>query len=425
MNGEKVSGPEAKAWRHATWAGLVGLALSALLLPGCTSDDNPDNHLVTIQDNWPPAPEPALEVNDPALVRQAQQHLLALGHQPGSPDGVLGPQTILAIESYQAAKGFEVDGRLDEVLVAALKADQLALEAVAAPSVESLAATRKPKSVLPEPRYLPGSRYLYSNGTVYEVLATEGAEVRWRSNLGETFTKHRNFTLPPLAWTAGGLAGHRVLDVAPDTLWRQTALADAVFVATTTTRSGGGPESLNEQTEHWRCHLDGEETVTVLAGEFETQKLVCERFAADASLELERTWFYAPSLRHFVLRRDVAASGIAEAPPMELVAIQPYDLDWPPAARGGLARAMQHVLEKLPAGEELAWSSSGVEAEITIKAGDPVDLAGQGTCRRLQQTWTTAGDTWQFPRLACRDPDGKWRFPDAEEQQYLASGLPS
>ena len=86
---------------------------------------------------------------------------------------------------------------------------------------------------------------------------------------------------------------------------------------------------------------------------------------------------------------------------------------------------MQHVLEKLPAGEELAWSSSGVEAEITIKAGDPVDLAGQGTCRRLQQTWTTAGDAWQFPRLACRDPDGKWRFPDAEEQQYLASGLPS
>lgn len=424
MNAENVSGPEAKARRHAVWTGLVGLALSASLLPGCISDNTSDNQLVTIQDNWQPPPEPVPEVLDPALVRQAQQHLLALGHQPGPRDGVLGRQTTSAIESYQAAKGLEVDGRLNEALVAALSADQHAQTAVAAPSADSLAATRKPRSVPPEPRYLPGSRYLYSNGTVYEVLATEGAEVRWRSSLGETYTKHRNFTLPPLAWTAGGLAGHRVFDVAPDTLWRQTALEDAVFVATTTTRYGGAPESLNEQTEHWRCRLDGKETVTVPAGEFETEKLVCERFSADASLELERTWFYAPSLRHFVLRRDVGASGIAEAP-LELVAIQPYDLDWPPAARGGLARAMQHVLEKLPAGEELAWSSSAVEAEITITAGDPVDWAGQGTCRRLRQVWKTEGDTWQFPRLACRDLEGQWYFPGTEEQQYLASGQPS
>jgi hypothetical protein len=421
MNAEKVP---AKAWHHAIWTGLVGLALSVLLLPGCISDDTSDNQLVTTQHNWRPLPEPAPAVPDPALVRQAQQHLLALGHQPGPRDGVFGPQTTSAIESYQAAKGLEVDGRLNEALVAALRADQLAQKAVAAPSAESLAATRKPRNVPLEPRYLPGSRYLYSNGTVYEVLAAEGAEVRWRSSLGETYTKHRNFTLPALAWTAGGLAGHRAFDVAPDTLWRQTAIEDAAFVATTTTRYGGAPESLNEQTEHWRCRLDGEETVTVPAGEFETEKLVCERFSADASLELERTWFYAPSLRHFVLRRDVAANGIAEAP-LELVAIQPYDLDWPPAARGGLARAMQHVLEKLPAGEELAWSSSAVEAEIIIKAGDPVDWAGQGTCRRLRQAWTTEGDTWQFPRLACRDQEGQWHFPGTEEQQYLASGQPS
>ena len=104
MNAEKVP---AKAWRHAIRTGLVGLALSALLLPGCISDDTSDNRLLTTQHNWRTLPEPAPAVPDPALVRQAQQHLLALGHQPGPQDGVFGPQTTSAIESYRPQRAWK------------------------------------------------------------------------------------------------------------------------------------------------------------------------------------------------------------------------------------------------------------------------------------------------------------------------------
>ena len=46
-------------------------------------------------------------------VRKAQQHLRSRGYQPGSADGLMGPQTISALRRYQSANELTVTGEVD------------------------------------------------------------------------------------------------------------------------------------------------------------------------------------------------------------------------------------------------------------------------------------------------------------------------
>ncbi len=46
-------------------------------------------------------------------VRNAQQQLAAMGHDPGPQDGMMGPRTRDAVRSFQQAKGIAVTGELD------------------------------------------------------------------------------------------------------------------------------------------------------------------------------------------------------------------------------------------------------------------------------------------------------------------------
>ncbi len=46
-------------------------------------------------------------------VRKTQQQLRSRGYQPGSADGLMGPQTISALRRYQSANGLTVTGKVD------------------------------------------------------------------------------------------------------------------------------------------------------------------------------------------------------------------------------------------------------------------------------------------------------------------------
>jgi peptidoglycan hydrolase-like protein with peptidoglycan-binding domain len=53
-------------------------------------------------------------------VRQVQQALKDKGHDPGQIDGVMGPQTKQALQSFQQAQGISGAGELDQQTLAAL-----------------------------------------------------------------------------------------------------------------------------------------------------------------------------------------------------------------------------------------------------------------------------------------------------------------
>jgi peptidoglycan hydrolase-like protein with peptidoglycan-binding domain len=55
-----------------------------------------------------------------ARIRQAQRQLQEAGFAPGSIDGMLGPQTKVALQQYQAKRGLPKTGELDEATRKAL-----------------------------------------------------------------------------------------------------------------------------------------------------------------------------------------------------------------------------------------------------------------------------------------------------------------
>lgn len=57
---------------------------------------------------------------DRAVIEHAQKSLKQQGHDPGTVDGVMGPQTVAALRAYQKQQGLDVTGRLDATTLAKL-----------------------------------------------------------------------------------------------------------------------------------------------------------------------------------------------------------------------------------------------------------------------------------------------------------------
>jgi hypothetical protein len=55
-------------------------------------------------------------------IKKAQQALMDKGHNPGSVDGIMGPQTRAAIKAFQSANGLKETGQLDAETSAKLTA---------------------------------------------------------------------------------------------------------------------------------------------------------------------------------------------------------------------------------------------------------------------------------------------------------------
>ena len=62
---------------------------------------------------------PAL-AQDRTAIEKAQKTLKEKGHDPGSIDGVMGPQTTAALRAYQKEQGLEATGRLDATTLSKL-----------------------------------------------------------------------------------------------------------------------------------------------------------------------------------------------------------------------------------------------------------------------------------------------------------------
>lgn len=89
------------------------------------TDDPPQEQQQTSSQPAPaasPAPTPKVApAYDRAMVREIQQRLNALGHDAGTTDGLYGPGTRRAIESFQSGQGLAITGRPSEQLVATLR----------------------------------------------------------------------------------------------------------------------------------------------------------------------------------------------------------------------------------------------------------------------------------------------------------------
>ncbi len=355
-------------------------------------------------------PTPALETEkttvpaDRTLVLTAQKLLAQLGYEPGPLDGLPGRKTRRAVERFQTDTGVAVDGAVTSDLVLAL-VDAGARGHVAAVAIAPDGA--------PRPRYSAGDTYVYSDSTSATVVRVENDIVVWESGDGERGATHWNFIRPGAASPFGRPRLRYDVDASADELWPLRARKTVSFSAKLLVARAGLAEDASSNAQVWRCGVEGTEPVSVAAGRFEAVRIACQTSDPIAGQPVERIWFYAPELGHYV-RRDERLAASQPVESVELVAIRLEGIDWPPAARAGLHRALQAALESAPRGERIDWKSSAVETRVAITPTAELQEASS-YCRTFVETVREPdGRQRVYPGVACREVSGEWVIPGAD-----------
>lgn len=334
----------------------------------------------------------------------AQKLLAGLGYQPGPLDGLDGPKTQGAVRRYQADAGLPTDGRITKALVEGLSA--VDRDTAGHGDNEGLAGKMLPL-------YAAGDTFIYSDGRIETVTGIDGDRVQWQSNDGAIFTAHRNFVLPAIRRETELLSEQTTVDIGPAALWPLKAGREISFSARTKVTNKASPSPRSEFTSQWNCLVEPARTISVAAGTFEALRVACRTSTPSPHGPSERVWYYAPRIRHFV-RREESFESPASLSRVELVAVQPADASWPPAARAGLGWALQQALETKTEKQSIEWRSSGVDAEVTIRPTTAMSSGDSPYCRTFEQTVRQLRGQRIYPGKACRSASGQWLIPGLE-----------
>jgi hypothetical protein len=367
--------------------------------------------------------------------RRLQARLKKLGFRPGPVDGLLGSQTVKAINSYQNAFALPVTKSISTRFLAHLEAmsEKGFADKPSPPEPQTQQASLSPdKPDVPAapvtlatddlPTYLPGTTFIYSNGKTDRVVESKDLVVNWERGDGTAYSAHRNFLLPRLDWTSGKERGTTKISGTPESLWPSATGATISFKSKVTMQRGKDAASTRDYVDHWRCQNSGNEAITVEAGSFDTVVFVCRLGDDPASPKKIRTWYYAKSVRHYVrfVERDPENGTSSRA---DLVAVRPGALTWPPIVRAALTRALVHALDKPGDASQMPWTSSGVKTRVTIEAKARFVAEDGKSCRRFVQIWSENGLNRHYPAVACKTAEGNWAIPglDSGEANSLAT----
>jgi hypothetical protein len=273
----------------------------------------------------------------------------------------------------------------------------------------------------PLPAYQKGMTYTYSDGSWETVTAIAAGSVAWIDHRGKTSKGSPDFSYRRAEWRTKSRRGYReftprsdLLNQGKDTLWPLQA-GNAVSYSEITTRvdQKGAPESSQTQ---WTCRVAGTEKVSVLAGEFDTWKINCNRYSVSAKsdkksrLREEKFWYYAPQIGHWVLN---TSTYYYDKKPLrlELMAVLPPSDQISGTARFEMEKSFQQALEGKKRGFAVTWSipNAGISGDV-VPAETFKDSKGT-YCRRYVQKLNLANDRHIYYGMACRDSLGRWQVP--------------
>jgi hypothetical protein len=161
------------------------------------------------------------------------------------------------------------------------------------------------------PTYRPGDTFVFADGSSERVVAIKGEQITWERRNGSRFVSYRNFALPILSWRNATNAGQRELQVEPTALWPLRPGSKTEFREITTVSDSTGVQTRERL---WRCSLEGEERTTVPLGTFDTVIVACRQPARRGVMrtQVERRWYYAPALGHYVKETQARFRGWPE-----------------------------------------------------------------------------------------------------------------
>ena len=284
-------------------------------------------------------------------------------------------------------------------------------------------APRSPGPMLnsvPLPSYSKGTTFVYSDGKWEFVMDASPETVTWKDYRNYISSGPRDFTRRRTKWQSKKRSGTRQYGPRRDlmtksdiTLWPLHIGKSAKYSESGTWKDKDGVE--NKYGSEWSCEVAGTERVSVMAGEFDTWKIVCKRYKLTKSKSRSRlrelkTWYYAPEVGHYVLTTSKYYYR-KEARRQELLAVLPPLDDISPETRREMARSFQQALEFKKSGESVPWPNQKSEISGEIIPVNTFKTSDGKYWRRYVQRLKLPGSHRTYYGMAVRRSDGVWVIP--------------
>lgn len=275
-------------------------------------------------------------------------------------------------------------------------------------------------SPAPLPSYSKGTTFVYSDGRWETVTAVSPGVVTWSDYRGLVSSGLPDFTHRPSKWESKTRSVTRQFGPRPDlythndtTLWPLRAGNVDNYSETGTWIEKDGTES-SYRTD-WSCAVNGTERVSVMAGDFDTFKIVCKRYYVSMSknrsfLKEAKTWNYAPEVGHYVL---ATTKYYYDKNPrrQELLAVLPPLNGLSAGARRQMERSFQQALERKKSGQSVRWSSAKLRASVETTPTKTFKAPDGSYSRRYVQKLTFPDGQRTYYGMAVRSASGAWTIP--------------
>jgi len=274
----------------------------------------------------------------------------------------------------------------------------------------------------PLPHYQVGTKFIYSNGTWEKVVETGPDWVKWVNQNKNISTGSPDITYKRTNWQTSRRQGSRTFNQVKYWLGTPASTLWPLAAGNVTTFDESGIWYAEDGEEHrynsfWRCKVEGTETVSVAAGDFETWKITCARYPDNlrypgSRAREYRTWNYAPVIGHWVLEiRDY--NGFKSNRRKELIAVVP-DLNAVTSDEDEIRQVrkqFQNVLEGRRKNMPYILAGAKSDLAVTITPKKTFRRTGGAVCRQYVQNITVEGSDHDYFGIACRGPGGGWRIP--------------
>jgi len=261
----------------------------------------------------------------------------------------------------------------------------------------------------PLPTFYTGDKYYYSNGAREQVVSINGETVNMIRRSKRKVSNFRNFILP--SPYIEGIIGeyYKESNIVTNALW-PLRVGNAVKFNTEGKTVYKVSGHTSKYTQRWDCSVAGTEHIRVLAGEFDTYKVKCQRFSIKGRWWQNSTWNYAPILGTYVLRRNFYKKNGARI--RQLTAIRPSLQNEPSPVRKGIIHAWQTALESKQNGEISSWTDKKTGTSVQVEPIKTYRAENGLFCRTYKEYLTRKGKTRIYAGVACRQGKMQWRTPN-------------
>ena len=260
----------------------------------------------------------------------------------------------------------------------------------------------------PLPNLHAGDKYYYSNGWREEVVSTDGETVNLINKSKRKVVNFRNFVIPSPYLETSKAEYFKESRVPTNAMWPLRVGNTVKFSTEGTSKSKASPRE-GKFSQKWDCAVDGTEHVRVLAGSFDTYRLTCKRRSSTNKWWQTYTWYYAPEIGAYVMRRNFHKTRGESV--RELTALRPSLKNEPKNVRIGVIRTWQDALENAQSGDIRSWTDKKTGTSVQVEPLATYRAKNGLFCRTYKQYLTRNNTPRIYAGVACRTGKLKWRTP--------------